>query len=379
MTRSDGKLARPLTIAGRLWRQAIFRHTPPLAYYARGGRGDANPALTLPDKTAYHSHAAARRGQVCRAKFTREGTCPVALRARLCTAFRLARRALPRPCRAFPYRQLASLQNAVANGDTRTLSLHHTHPEDDITVTFKRNGRYDEAGLKKLNYFLRDWRNDEQIKMDPQLFDIVWEVQREVGAKETIHIISAYRSPETNAMLRRRCRGVAQFSQHMLGKAIDFNIPDVPLEQIRAAGLRLQRGGVGFYPGSFVHLDVGSVRHWPRMTHDQFARVFPNGRTVHVPPTAVRSPATRSRSPTSSGAASAPSRVSLAYARDAGVIGADESASLAAKPKGSPGPPVRLLDRRGEDDDARPPQAGAPRRGGRREARCRSARAAPAG
>jgi hypothetical protein len=79
---------------------------------------------------------------------------------------------------------------------------------------------------------------------------------------------------------------VARFSQHMLGHAMDFYIPDVPLEQIRFAGLRLQRGGVGFYPTSgspFVHLDTGSIRHWPRMTHDQLAQVFPDGRTVHVP------------------------------------------------------------------------------------------------
>jgi Bacterial protein of unknown function (DUF882) len=87
-------------------------------------------------------------------------------------------------------------------------------------------------------------------------------------------------------MLRRRSSGVARFSQHMLGHAMDFYIPDVPLEQIRFAGLRLQRGGVGFYPTSgspFVHLDTGSIRHWPRMNHDQLARVFPDGRTVHVP------------------------------------------------------------------------------------------------
>jgi hypothetical protein len=87
-------------------------------------------------------------------------------------------------------------------------------------------------------------------------------------------------------MLRRRSSGVARFSQHMLGHAMDFFIPAVPLEQIRYAGLRLQRGGVGFYPTSgspFVHLDTGSIRHWPRMTHDQLAKVFPDGRTVHVP------------------------------------------------------------------------------------------------
>lgn len=179
-----------------------------------------------------------------------------------------------------------SVHNATADGDTRTLSFHHTHSNEDLTVTFKRNGRYDEAALKKLNYFLRDWRSQDQTTMDRRLFDIVWEVYRDVDGKQPIQIISAYRSPATNAMLRRRSSGVARFSQHMQGHAMDFFIPGVPLEQIRFAGLRLQRGGVGFYPTSgspFVHLDVGSIRHWPRMTHDQLARVFPDGRTVHVP------------------------------------------------------------------------------------------------
>ncbi len=122
--------------------------------------------------------------------------------------------------------------------------------------------------------------------MDRRLFDILWEVYRDVDGKKPINIISSYRSPATNAMLRRRSSGVARNSQHMLGHAIDFYIPEVPLEQIRTAGLRLQRGGVGFYPTSgspFVHLDTGSIRHWPRMNHDQLARVFPDGRTVHVP------------------------------------------------------------------------------------------------
>ncbi len=179
-----------------------------------------------------------------------------------------------------------SVHNATADGDTRTLSFHHTHSGEDLTVTFKRSGRYDEAALKKLNYFLRDWRSQDQTTMDRRLFDIVWEVYRDVDGKQPIQIISAYRSPATNAMLRRRSSGVARHSQHMQGHAMDFFIPGVPLEQIRYAGLRLQRGGVGFYPTSgspFVHLDVGSIRHWPRMTHDQLARVFPDGRTVHVP------------------------------------------------------------------------------------------------
>ena len=179
-----------------------------------------------------------------------------------------------------------SVHDATALNETRTLSFHHTHSNEDLTVTFKRDGRYDEAALKEINHYLRDWRSQDQTVMDPHLFDILWEVYRDVDGKKPIQIVSAYRSPATNAMLRRRSSGVARFSQHMLGHAMDFYIPDVPLEQIRFAGLRLQRGGVGFYPTSgspFVHLDTGSIRHWPRMTHDQLVRVFPDGRTVHVP------------------------------------------------------------------------------------------------
>jgi uncharacterized protein YcbK (DUF882 family) len=179
-----------------------------------------------------------------------------------------------------------SVHDATALNETRTLSFHHTHSGEDLTVTFKRDGRYDEAALKQLNHYLRDWRTQDETVMDRHLFDILWEVYRDVDGKQPIQIISSYRSPATNAMLRRRSSGVARFSQHMLGHAMDFHIPGVPLEQIRFAGLRLQRGGVGFYPTSgspFVHLDTGSIRHWPRMTHDQLARVFPDGRTVHVP------------------------------------------------------------------------------------------------
>jgi uncharacterized protein YcbK (DUF882 family) len=176
------------------------------------------------------------------------------------------------------------LQSVIANGDTRSLSFFHTHSKEALTVTFKVNGRYDEAGLAKINRFLRDWRNDKETKMNPHLFDILWEVNRDTGGKEPVQIISAYRSPETNTMLRSRSSGVAKHSQHIQGNAIDFRIPGVSLADLRAAGLRLQRGGVGFYPGSdFVHMDTGTIRHWPRMTRDQLVRVFPDGKTIHVP------------------------------------------------------------------------------------------------
>ncbi len=177
-------------------------------------------------------------------------------------------------------------QTAVANGDTRSLSFYHTHSQERLTVTFKRDGRYDKDALKKLNYFLRDWRNQKQTEMEPRLFDVVWEVQKDAGSNAAIHIISAFRSPETNEKLRSRSKGVAKNSQHTLGHAMDIHVPDVSMSKIREAGLRLQRGGVGFYPTSakaFVHLDVGSVRHWPRMSRDQLVRLFPDGRTVHLP------------------------------------------------------------------------------------------------
>ncbi len=184
------------------------------------------------------------------------------------------------------------MHDATALNETRTLAFHHTHSGEDLAITFKRDGRYDEDALKKLNHFLRDWRTQDETVMDRRLFDILWEVYRDVDGKQPIQIISSYRSPATNSMLRHRSAhsGVARHSQHMLGHAMDFYIPGVPLEQIRYAGLRLQRGGVGFYPTSgspFVHLDTGNIRHWPRMTVDQLAKVFPDGKTVHIPSNGV--------------------------------------------------------------------------------------------
>lgn len=177
-------------------------------------------------------------------------------------------------------------QNAVANGDTRTLTMHHAHTKESITITFRQQGSYDRAALEKLNWFLRDWRNDEQTQMDPRLFDVVWAVWREVGSSAPILIVSSYRSPVTNNMLRRRSSAVAKNSQHMAGKAMDLHMPDVSMAKVREIGMRLQNGGVGYYPTAgtpFVHLDVGSVRSWPRMPRQQLERLFPDGKTVHLP------------------------------------------------------------------------------------------------
>nr|WP_284701691.1 DUF882 domain-containing protein [Rhodoplanes tepidamans] len=175
------------------------------------------------------------------------------------------------------------LQTAAANGDTRTLTFHHTHTGESLTVTYRRDGRYDDEALKKINWVMRDWRRNKAVRMDPAVIDAVWELTRSVDATD-VDIICGYRAPETNSMLRARSGGVAKASQHMLGKAIDLKVRGVSLEKQRAAAMRLHRGGVGYYPGSqFIHVDTASIRHWPRMTYDQLARVFPDGRTVHVP------------------------------------------------------------------------------------------------
>lgn len=175
---------------------------------------------------------------------------------------------------------------ATAQAETRTLKLYNTHTKERVSVTFKRNGRYLPEGLREVNRFLRDWRRNEIIKMDPALLDLVWEVYKDVGARDYINVVSSYRSPATNNMLRKRSSGVAKNSQHTLGKAMDFYIPGVNLAKLRAAGLRKEVGGVGYYPRSgspFVHMDTGRIRHWPRMSRSQLAKVFPNGKTLHIP------------------------------------------------------------------------------------------------
>lgn len=181
---------------------------------------------------------------------------------------------------------LAFAGSTAASAETRTLNLYYTHTGESARITFKKDGKFIPSGLRQLNQFLRDWRRNEATRMDPALFDLIWEVYQKSGSHSQIRIVSAYRSPATNNMLRRRTRGVAKNSQHTYGKAMDFFLPDVSLTKLREIGLRMQVGGVGFYPTAnspFVHMDTGSVRHWPRMTRSQLVQVFPNGHTLHVP------------------------------------------------------------------------------------------------
>ena len=177
------------------------------------------------------------------------------------------------------------VSEANAAGGTRTLWIHFTHTGEEKKITFRRNGRYVQKGLRELEWIVRDFRRKQSTKMDPRLFDLIWSVYQESGATKAIRVVSGFRSLKTNNQLRRRSRGVARTSQHTAGKAMDFFIPGVPVRRLREIGLRLQEGGVGYYPGSrtpFVHMDTGRVRHWPRMTPKQLARVFPKGKTLHV-------------------------------------------------------------------------------------------------
>ncbi len=145
----------------------------------------------------------------------------------------------------------------------RTLSLVNVHTDESLTVTYWSGGAYHRDALDKLNRLLRDSREDAGTEMDPRLFDVLWHTQTHVGFNGTVEVLSAYRSPTTNAWLASVSRGVASDSQHMNGNAMDIRMPGVPVFQIRQVARSLGMGGVGFYPRSgFVHIDTGPVRYW---------------------------------------------------------------------------------------------------------------------
>jgi uncharacterized protein YcbK (DUF882 family) len=175
-------------------------------------------------------------------------------------------------------------QNAKA--EDRSLSFHHIHTKEDITIVYKRNGQFDQEALQKLNHFMRDWRRNATVKIDPALFDLIWEIYRELGSQKPISVICGHRSGKTNEMLRHTRGGQAKQSKHITGQAIDLQFPDVSAKQIRNSALIRERGGVGYYPTSaipFVHVDTGNVRAWPRVPRQELAILFPSGQTKHIP------------------------------------------------------------------------------------------------
>ena len=172
----------------------------------------------------------------------------------------------------------------IAGGETRTISLYHIHTKESLTITYMVRGRYVPSAMKKINYLLRDWRRNEVVTIDPKTIDLIWEMHADLGSRAPIDIVCGYRSPKTNAFLKRIGRNVAKKSQHMVGKAIDFYFPDVPTKTIRNSALVRKVGGVGYYrssggPTGFVHLDSGNVRHWgPAIGKTEMAQIFRDGR-----------------------------------------------------------------------------------------------------
>ncbi|MRI59143.1 MAG: hypothetical protein C6H99_06535 [Epsilonproteobacteria bacterium] len=144
----------------------------------------------------------------------------------------------------------------------KSLRLYHRHTGEWITSTFWIDGEYIYDELESLDYFLRDYRTDEIHKIDIRLIEYLYNIHRLVGYKE-LHIVSAYRSPKTNMLLRKHNKGVAKNSYHTKGMAADITIPGVRLSTLKYAALSLHRGGVGYYPRShFIHVDTGRPRYW---------------------------------------------------------------------------------------------------------------------
>jgi uncharacterized protein YcbK (DUF882 family) len=152
---------------------------------------------------------------------------------------------------------------AVEKQEDRTLTFYHTHTDKWLTVTFAKNGDFVGSALQEANEFLGDFRTGDIRDMDPELLHILYDLRQAVGSDGAFEVISAYRSPATNKMLRERGAGVARNSQHLQGKAIDVRLRGVETAVLRDAAIGLQRGGVGYYKrADFVHVDTGRVRRW---------------------------------------------------------------------------------------------------------------------
>lgn len=152
---------------------------------------------------------------------------------------------------------------AASSEPVRDLSFRHLHTGETVNATFWRDGAFHQPGLKSLQHVMRDWRNGEEHPIDERLYDLLYALRKRMDSSEPFEIISAYRSPATNANLRKKSNGVAKKSLHMRGMAIDVRLPGRQLAGLRDAAWDLQSGGVGYYPKSgFIHIDTGRVRRW---------------------------------------------------------------------------------------------------------------------
>jgi uncharacterized protein YcbK (DUF882 family) len=161
----------------------------------------------------------------------------------------------------FPYKAGAALSKFFS--DERKLSFYNTHTGEKIKAVYCEQGAYVPQALTDINHILRDFRTGEVKEIDTGLLDLLFTLQQKLGSTAPFHVISGYRSPKTNALLRTASKGVAGHSLHLHGKAIDIRLPGCDLKTLQRAALELKRGGVGYYPRpDFVHVDVGRVRYW---------------------------------------------------------------------------------------------------------------------
>jgi len=157
----------------------------------------------------------------------------------------------------------AATSTPAASRATRALGFAHTHTGEHLTVEYFSGGAYLPDALSTVNHFLRDFRTGDVHAIDAGLLDLLHSLTQLTGTSKPFQVISGYRSPKTNGMLRQRSEGVAAGSLHMQGQAIDIRLADIPLAKLRTAALQIERGGVGYYPASdFVHVDTGRVRRW---------------------------------------------------------------------------------------------------------------------
>jgi uncharacterized protein YcbK (DUF882 family) len=145
----------------------------------------------------------------------------------------------------------------------RAIRLYNTHTGESLRSVFWAEGQFIPDALQDINKLLRDHRNNKIAPIDPKLIVLLNEVSDKFGDTQALHVISGYRSPESNAKLATRSGGVARHSMHMDGKAIDIRIPGKNLAQLHKAAMSMRACGVGYYPDSqFVHMDTGRVRYW---------------------------------------------------------------------------------------------------------------------
>ncbi len=159
--------------------------------------------------------------------------------------------------------ELPAALAALDNKAPRRLDLYSLHTKEELSVVYFTHGMYIDENIQALNHLMRDRRANVATSMDIKLYDQLFLVQSKFEGKGPLHILSGYRTPETNAKLRRRSNGVAKNSLHIEGRAVDFYLPGVSVKTLRSAAVDLDAGGVGIYSRSgFIHIDTGAIRRW---------------------------------------------------------------------------------------------------------------------